>query len=428
MFPPDNPQRLELNDELHARPPEPLKPPLRVSFLALLSDWDAREAERRHVADLVSRFGRTPPAPGSNHHRADLGPFRLKWERHTEFTRYEVFVDGVPPADPFAEPALAAVPRDWLAAVPGRTIMAAHAVHLRLGEDPPDHEAISLDMFAGNTLVGGGITGGMAQALTDFRIHGDRFSRYLILDGGMGARQAGRMVQRLLEMETYRALALVALPVARQLMPALAACERELVQITAALTSAGEADEPVLLDRLTQLEAEIERRAADNHARFSAADAYHELVRRRIRELREQHLPGLQTFEEFTERRLAPAMNTCRAAALRQDVLSERVARAVQLLSTRVAVTRERQNQAVLESMNRRARLQLRLQETVEGLSVAAVTYYIVGLVGYAAAALRAAAVPVDPAVAMGLSIPLVAVAVAWSVRRIRRHVQRSDG
>ena len=43
----------------------------------------------------------------------------------------------------------------------------------------------------------------------------------------------------------------------------------------------------------------------------------------------------------------------------------------------------------LLGAMNRRQQLQLRLQATVEGLSVAAITYYIVGLVGYAAKGLK---------------------------------------
>jgi uncharacterized membrane-anchored protein len=407
-----------------------MRPPLRVSYLALLSEWTDRERELRHVAELAEDFAAPPPAPGSNHYRGDFETFRFKWERHTEFTRYKFIVPGAPGDDPFAKPAIGVVPKSWIAALPGRTIMAAHVAHLPLagGAAEPDHEALSGRLFAGNALVGAGIAGGVAQALTDFRIHADGFSRYLVLDGGMSSRQAGRMVQRLLEMETYRALALLALPVARELMPTLAARERELVRITTALASAGEADEPVLLDRLTRLEAEIERRAADNHSRFSAADAYHELVQRRIAELREARLPGIQNFEEFTERRLAPAMRTCRAAARRQDVLSERVARAVQLLSTRVDVTRERQTQAVLESMDRRARLQLRLQETVEGLSVAAITYYIVGLVGYGADALEAAALPVDPVLVTGLSIPVVAIVVALSVRKVRERVTRAAG
>jgi uncharacterized membrane-anchored protein len=427
-LPHDHPQRRELNDEVHARPPESLTPPLRLSFLAMVSGLADRDREREHVAELAQRFGQTPPAPGSNHYSADLGPFRLKWERHTEFARYKVIVPG---ADdyPFAEPAIWALPAGWVEALPGQVMVAAHAALVPGGDGRLDYEAISARLFGGNVLVGSGIAGGAAMALTDLRVHGDGFSRFLILDRGMTPRQAGRMVQRLLELETYRMLALLALPVARGLAPHLDASERELARVTAALANNALAkDEPALLDRLTRLEAEIEDRQTSNHYRFSAATAYHELVQRRIEELREERIHGLQTFHEFTERRLAPAMSTCRAVAARQESLSRHVARATQLLSTRVDVARERQNQAVLESMNRRAKMQLRLQQTVEGLSVAAVTYYVVGLVGYAAKGLNAAGVGIDPDVAQGVSVPVILLLVAFGIRRIKDIVVRKRG
>ena len=89
----------------------------------------------------------------------------------------------------------------------------------------------------------------------------------------------------------------------------------------------------------------------------------------------------------------------------------------------RVDLTRERQNQALLESMNSRARLQLRLQSTVEGLSVAAVTYYVSALVGHAAEAFRTAGMRIDPDLATGISIPVVALAAWYGIHRIRKMV-----
>jgi uncharacterized membrane-anchored protein len=118
-------------------------------------------------------------------------------------------------------------------------------------------------------------------------------------------------------------------------------------------------------------------------------------------------------------------MSTCRSIAARQEALSDRVAHTTQLLSTRVDLARERQNQAVLESMNRRAGLQLRLQSTVEGLSVAAITYYLTGLVGYAAKALKSAGIPVNVDIAIGASIPIIAVLAALGIHRIRKSVNR---
>lgn len=426
-LPASHPQRQELNDEVHARPPEALTPPLRLSYLAILSDGVARDAEWRAVANLAARFDVDPPAPGANHYSADLGPFRLKWEQHTEFTRYTFIVQGAEGDDPFAEPAIGAAPEDWVADLPGRVMVAVHAALLRAADAAFDPEAVGTRLFAGNALIGSVTGGAAASAFTDFRIHPDSFGRLLVLDRGMARRQAGRLVQRLLEIDTYRVMALLAFPVARGLAPILTEYERELARITTALAGGGDPDEPALLDRLTRLEAEIDSREADNHYRFSAAAAYYELVQRRIAELREERIQGLSTFGEFTERRLAPAMNTCRAVAVRLESLSERVARATQLLSTRVDIAREGQNQAVLESMNRRAKQQLRLQQTVEGLSIAAITYYLVGLVGYAAKGLAVTGLKINPDLAMGVSIPVVALVAALGLRRVRRKIDRSQ-
>ncbi len=422
-LPRDHPLRLELNDEVHARPPESLTAPLRISYVALLSAGAAREEGWAHVVALAKRYGVAGPAPGANHFSSDLGAFRLKWERHTEFTHYELIVGGA--ADPFADPALAAAPADWLAGLPGEVMAATHVALMATEDDAPDYDGIARRLFAGNVLIGAAIGNGAAIALTDLRLHADGFGRLLVLNRRMAGRQAGRMVQRLLEIDTYRVMALLALPLAREVAPFLDRCERELALITTALASAKEQDEPVLLDRLTRLQAAIESRHADSNYRFSAAAAYDELVQRRIVELREERIRGLQTIREFTERRLGPAMQTCRAVAARQESLSQRMTRATQLLSTRVDVAREGQTQAVLELMNRRARLQLRLQETVEGLSVAAVTYYVVGLIGYAAKGLKAAGVKLEPDLIAGVSIPLVAILVALGVRKIRKSVTR---
>lgn len=423
QLPQNHPQRVELNDEVHARPPEALVPPLRLTYLAMFTGGLPRELTWEYVCELTSRYGVPAPSKGQNHFSADLGPFRLKWERHTEFNRYKFILNGADPDAPFASPALAAVPEDWVKALPGQVMVAAHAALIRERHAEPDYEAIARQQFAGNVLIGSTLSGGAGRAFTDFRIQPDGFSRFLVEDRSMTPRQAGRIMQRLLEIDTYRVMALLALPVARELTPFLAEYERELAKITSALTSAGEREEPALLDRLTRLEAGIESRYVDTHYRFSAANAYYELVQRRIAELREERIQGLQTFQEFTERRLAPAISTCRTVSERQDTLSNRVARVTQLLSTRIDVARKLQNQAVLASMNRRAKMQLRLQQTVEGLSIAAVTYYIVGLVGYAAKGLKAGNLPIDPDIVVALSIPAIALVVALGIRRVRRMV-----
>jgi uncharacterized membrane-anchored protein len=428
-MPPDHPLRQRLNDEVHARPPERPPSPSRISFLALLADGEARRAAWETIGARAQSCGVSPPDSAAAHFSADFPGFRLKAERHTEFYRLKIIAPGYGrggAADPFAETAIETAKADWVEALPGETISAIHAVIVAPPSWPPDFERIGAAFFLRDSLIGAELVGGLGAAFTDLRIRDDRFSRLLILDHGMSPGQTGRTLQRLVEMDTYRMLALMALPVARARMGELSEIERELSRVTAALVSAQEAEEPSLLERLTRLAAQVESLQSASQYRFAAAASYYELVERRIAELREQRIEGLQTFGEFMERRLAPAMRTCRAAVERQETLSARISRATELLSTRVEISSQRQSHALLDSMDRRAQLQLRLQETVEGLSIAAITYYIVSLVGKAAEGLEREGLKVDPAVAMGVAIPVVAALVAFGVWRIRRSVAKA--
>ena len=422
-IPADHAQRLVLNDEVHARPYAQVEAPERISFVALLAaDGGAGAADA--LARLFERMGRPIPPLDAPHLSADLGAFRLKWERHTEFTSYTFFQHGEFGA-PFAANALDAVPADWLATLPGETIVATQVAVAKAPEQLPAVWEIA-HRFADNPIVGSAIASGAASVFTDFRVHADRMSRFLLLDRGLGRYQTGRVVQRLLEIETYRMMALLALPVARRVGGEITAAERDLSALTERMAGAGAEDEPKLLNELTRLAAAVESSVSASKYRFGAAHAYYELTRNRIRELREERIPGLQTIGQFMERRLTPAMNTCESVAKRQDELSARIARSSNLLRTRVDIEREQQNLQVLAQMNRRAKLQLRLQQTVEGLSVAAITYYAVGLIGYLAKAAKSLGLHVDPDLAMGLSIPIVAVLVALGVRHIRKTVTRA--
>lgn len=418
--------RLELAHEVHARPYEAHETPLRASFIALLAPPEARAAELACISDLCARFGVRPPSPDASHFRAELGPCRMRWERHTEFSTYAVYVhgDGAPA---FSTSAIAALPDGWMAGLPGELVFAAHA-ELVLGESFSAEPGDCASLFAGNDLVGAEVGDGVAAVLTDFRIHADGFGRFLVFDRGLTRRQAGRVLQRLSEIEAYRMMALLALPGARAAMSVLAAMEQRLAVIISGIAGERGADESLLLEELTRLAAEVENLIAANQSRFRAARAYHGIVKSRIADLRERRIKSLQTINEFMTRRLAPAMDTCDAASRRELELSERVSRATSMLHTRVDIVRERQNQQLLASMDRRARLQLRLQETVEGLSVAAITYYLVGLVGYAARGLSAAGWPLDAELVMGVSIPIVAVIAALGIRYVRRTIVRSQG
>ena len=203
----------------------------------------------------------------------------------------------------------------------------------------------------------------------------------------------------------------------------LASAERELAELADAIRTANRHAEPALLDRLTRLAGQVESEYAATHSRFSASSAYFELVDRRIQDIAESRLAGMQTIGEFMHRRLTPARSTCEWAARRQEALSRRVSRISHLLRTRVEIEQQQSSQALLASMNQRADLQLKLQSTVEGLSVAAITYYIVGLVSYLAKGAQQVGWPLSPETTAAIAIPAVGFTVWWSLRRLHHRV-----
>lgn len=420
-----HPQRIELNNELHSRPFVSLTPPLRATHLALLSGEKSREAELDHLRQLCGRLRGPEPGRDADHHHLDGGAFELKWERHTEFSTYTVFRKGRFDK-PFDEPALSFLPNQWARDLPGRLLVGLNVAvvgHPLAGlqkDDVAGH-------FGMSDFVGSMVSCQGASLFTDFRLDGEGFGRLLIFDHETDADQIGRVFQRALEIETYRMMALLAFPVARDIGPTLSALEEEVSQVTADI---GEprtsAEESALLHRLTQLSANAEQLAAKTEYRFAAARAYHEIVDSRIAELGEERIWAQQTLHKFMARRLVPAMKTCQAAQSRQHALEQRIGRATDLLRTRVDVALEQQNAAVLTRMNERAQLQLRLQQTVEGLSVVAITYYAVSLLGYLFKAVAKAGWPIQPDIATGIAAPFVLV-LAWAGLRQLRHRITAD-
>ncbi|WP_026182302.1 DUF3422 family protein [Leeia oryzae] len=419
----EHPLRRSLNDEAHARPF--FIAPLYSQVTSLVMTSEGVEQHREALSTLSRMLGTAPPQDNASHHTISSTPLTVRWDVHTEFVRY-TFIRCWDKTDTiFSESPLTLLPENWLSNLPGQVLAAIHTAVLPKPATRLDLGELANAYFAGNDLIGSELGDGKGVGLTDLRLHADPYlpsgaSRILLLDGLMGQRQSGRMLQRLLEIETYRLLALLSLPVAKQLLPQLAQMETQLSKLTTAIRTESEEDKN-LLNSMTQLAGALENSIATSSYRFGATRAYYALIERRIEELRESRLQGLQPFREFVERRLAPAIHTSNAVSLRQEQLSLRLQRTTALLRTRVDIASETQRHGLLESMNRRAALQLRLQETVEGLSVAVLTYYIVGLVGYASKGLHAAGLAVDYELVTGISIPVVAGLVAFGMHRFKK-------
>ena len=397
--------------EVHSRPLQLVETPrviLQIAFLAENGDFTA---EMESLARIVEMRGGARPDPDARHVFLDWGAGRLRWERHSEFATWTYDA----PASAGFDEKLRGHPFGEGLSPPGPLVSA-----LRLDLLPDGDERTVTALFDPTSLSCSEMDGGLALAASDFRQDADGFTRILVLDRGLGPARAGALTQRLIEIETYRTLAVLGLPEAQRINPELSRVERELVRITAALQN-GTAESGALLDELIGLSAKLEADAAATLFRFGASRAYHEIVLQRLAVVNERPISGFETWTGFLSRRLAPAVRTCQTAQERQETLSRKLARTADLLRTRVDVELEQQNRDLLQSMNQRAKLQLRLQQTVEGLSVAAVSYYVVGLIAYIAKGATDAGLAVEPGILAAASVPLVLLAVAWLIRRIRR-------
>ena len=416
-LPRDLQQRQRLADELHARPFETLASPGRVVSVATLRTSAELDAQcLAHLAELDTAA--TGAGAAATHLRLQWRGLRIKWERHTEFYSLSLFCEGGE-GSAFDTAWLAVLPEGWLARMPGEMVSATLVAVLPCPGEPP-HVRDVAPLFGSEPVVGNRIADGAATVVTDLRTV-DGLTRFLVFDHALNRRRAGRTAQRLVEIDTYRMMALLSLPLAARRMGELGAEEAKLASLMERFRGAADGDE-ALLGELVGLAAQVEHALADHGARFSATRAYGGIVERRMAELREAVVPGLQPLSEFLDRRLRPAVESCAATAARQAELSKRIARAAQLLQTRSEVERERQNQSLLASLDRRQAVQLRLQEMVEGLSVIAMSYYGVGLAAYALKPLAKAAGASEAWLAAGL-VPVVALAVMWNLRRLRRHL-----
>lgn len=422
---PDHPQRYATVNELHARPFPSLEVPSTAVYVAIKEPVQAqnrdRAADLAHLLAILDRHGSPHPQPGATHFSGPIGRAELKWESHTEFVTYSAFTKGVS-ARPFDPAEAEVLPEDWLAAAPGKRLT---SVLIRVEPMPETEVALLARMdewFVPESLAVARVVDGAAVVAGDFRIDPGGHMRFAVFVApGTGPRRVGRIVQRLCEIETYRAMSMLGLMRSRDLSARLNALDPKLAALVSGLDDAEPAPEAALHELLT-ISAELESLAVQFSFRFGATAAYEAIVSQRIEVLREVRIEGRQTFGEFMMRRYDPAMRTVKSAESRLAAMAERAERAAELLRTRVDVERSAQNQRLLESMDRRADLALRLQHTVEGLSVVAISYYAVSLGSYLLKP-AAHALHIGPEALLAGLVPVVVVGVWLMVRRIRNRL-----
>lgn len=381
----NHPLRVSLAEELHARPFPQIMVPTSAAYLAITSTGSATE-DREVLIQLLKMMGHSDQKPEGGHFFGDLGNCVLKWERHTEFAAYTMFEKRQETPDMFAINPHRLFPEEWIKKTEGKILTScfldvAGPFTLKDTEKYVTNEFFR--HFKSESLAVNYVLGKEAVVASDFTIDRDGHIKLAVLAiGQVGENRLGRIVQRLFEIETYKSLAMLTLPVARDIFAKVGNLNTDLTDAVQAIAE-GEGTTQDRLDALLSVSAKIEYLQSQSTYRFTGAKAYNTIVNQRINVLREERLQGRQTFSEFMMRRFDPAMRTCVSAQKRLSDISARAARATDLLATRVTVRTNEQNRAVLEQMDKRAQLQMRLQETVEGLSVVAITYYAVNLATY---------------------------------------------
>ncbi|MGE4404338.1 DUF3422 family protein [Pseudomonas sp.] len=412
-----HPLRAALSEEMHLRKfPRIAAPSCMLQVMTLVQE-DGGGRSLAHLQGLCDQYGVASPADG-RYFACRLGTVDFVWERHTEAVSY-TFIQPGGPERSFGPEGFDEVAREWMRDLPGEVIRATQIVLLGRGT-AADDEQLARSWFSGDDLVVCDVADGRARIWSDFRLHHNGFGRLLIFDKELVGHEAARLVQRLQELGNYRNMAMLGLPLAQRLTPEVSRLEQRLVALTEA-TSERRSDDAVLLAELGSMSAELARLMAETRYRMSATHAYAQLCSDRLQSLKVGEVRGYDTLVDFTERRLVPAMRTCDSFSRRLEDLSQRVAWTSSLLRTRVDTSLAVQNRDLLHSMDERTRLQLRLQQTVEGLSVVAISYYMVGLASYLFKGAHAYLPVFQPEVAVGITVPLMVLLAALALRRVHR-------
>ena len=417
--------RRTLSDELHARAFHDFEGAGRFIRFVFLTDGDTGA-----ILDYINAFldaaGRDPIPPGNKFLRIEMDGYALRVEQHTEFMSISFVEKGYHRptgllADAF-DPAIAHLPLAWARGIPAPVF---HAVWLEIGGKPPrgltpEKMMVMMDSRA---VASNHFSNGDAQLHFAFDIDAVGFSRIALFNQGISPNRMGRVVQRVVELETYRLLALLGFAAVRDNSGKLGSIERTVGDLTtdmAAQIKQVDGQVQQLLAVLSTQAADLEEIYSRTSYRLAATKAYEAILMDRIASLQFSRLEGFQGVRGFLGRRMTPALDSCRAFSERLSRLSERITRAGDLLQTQTEMIIQRQNRDLLQSMNARARHQLRLQQTVERLSIAAVTYYGVGLVGYLAKPLPLGEWSLDINLVKAGAVPVIAFLVWLAIRGVR--------
>lgn len=415
-----HPLRERLYSELHNRPFRSLTNPAQITHIAIQHGGKLIEAEYEFLSLLCHRFQVNEPSKNMSCFYQNFALFNLRWERHMEYSTYTITREAPLTDKPFVKNAIDYVPSDWLEKMPGEVIAALHLVI-----DANEGDDSMACHFDNMRLIASGACNNLAQVWTSYQLHADGFGRFLVSEKSLSPEQLGRLVQQLLQLDTYRLMATLGLPLAQTINSELNQLDLQLQQVTTHIALDQGNDDRQRLAQVSAIAAKVEDLRSQSNYRFSATNAYYDVVLQRMDELKEDEIAGYMTLQEFLMRRITPAVKTCKTAANHLEDISRRVTRASDLLRTRVEMQLQEQNQKLLTSMDKRAHIQMRLQQTVEGMSVAAISYYGMQLIDTMLVSLSSYGFEYDPQRASIFMVPVVVTTVFLTTRLIHRRLMK---
>ncbi len=430
-------------DELHARPYIRLDNNLRTfHFTYAIKDDDEKKAWK-YLNNFLKKLNfQSLPSMPSKFWVAEGKDLTIRYECHTEFISLTLIYPKKIELNKNKSPMLFDIkflnilPLDFLKNFPGKHFLSSwiEMSPSTYNFKPSDIESFFFhDNFAGSKVAEGGAKVFMSFKSDRTNFLGSGFRRVFIQNKSLRTRRTGRLLQRIVELETYQVLSLLGLSKVRDQSLNLSKLEKNITEITKSVskTTKRNLDKKLIsypdyqkdLNELSYVIAKIEEISSSTNYRLSATFAYHKLVEQRLKDLREERLESFQTNDEFLSRRLQPAIRTCEAFSSRLESLAIRAQRADNLVRTQIEMGVQIQNKNLLESMEVRARAQLRLQETVESLSIVAITYYIIGLLSTLVDPFNFEKVFFNKKIFLALCVPIILILVWYIAKIVRKKI-----
>lgn len=413
-----------LYGEFHRRYPVTLSPGDCVTHIVLHKPDGDLDANLDDLKRLCEEAQLDSPQAEILQYFNTSNSLSVKWEHHNEFVAY-TFYNRAPHRKTHLQLDPISHFKNWGRHLSGELLTAVHIEIIK----PSHNEKLDIapiGLFSKVPIAGGSVCDDHARLWSDFHIYENGFSKIAVVDRDLGPHRSGRLVQRLLDVETYRILAMLGFEYSERIKNEISDLELALSALKNSheTVKEGEVDKTRLYE-LLDLSAQTDDLQTKATPRIEATRAYARLVHQRFDDLNEERIQGAQRLSNFVRRRFAPSMNSAETTYERLKALRLRIQSEAALLRTRLDVSRQDVNTQVLQAMDRRMQLQIKLQQTVEALSVVAISYYGVGIFAVFAKAFKDDYKSLSPEHLTALAAPIIIISVWFCVRRAREKISQ---